>query len=63
MKTQEFINYIESNGGYNIQNLKRSYYADNSKQSFRNWFIGYLMHSEGLSRYVANKVANYFNIW
>lgn len=62
MKTQEFIDYVESNGGININHLRQSHRADNSKQSFRSWFIGYLMYSEGLSRYVANRVASYYNV-
>lgn len=56
------INYIEGNEGFNFQNLKHSYRLDKSKTSFKKWFIGYLTKTEGLSRYVANRVANHYNV-
>lgn len=62
MKTNEFITYVEGNGGFNFSNLRRCYYQDKSKKSFRSWFIGYLIYSENLSKYVATKVANYYNV-
>ena len=68
MNTKELIKFIEDNGGLNISNLKRSYHYDFDLMSprmklrtdFKTYVAGVLQNSYGVSRYVAQKVTNYF---
>lgn len=64
MKAREVIKRIEENGGLNFQNLKRAYASDvrdhHVRGSFKQWFVGYIYYHEGVSRYIAKRVAEYF---
>lgn len=66
MRTSEFIQNIEDNGGFNMNQLRSNYNYDVKNKyhrgSFRSWFVSMLMNHESLSRYVANKVADYYNV-
>jgi hypothetical protein len=60
MKTKEFIDFVEENGGFNMSDIRSMYNQDKPKVGFKKWFVGMLMKRYTLSRYVANKVADYY---
>lgn len=65
MNTKELIKFIEDNGGLNIHSLRAVYYYDLSRmkirrQDFKTYVVGTLQNAYGVSRYVAQRVTNYF---
>jgi hypothetical protein len=66
MNTKELIKFIEDNGGLNTRNLRSNYhYALMSsrmklRKNFKTYIAGVLQNSYGVSRYVAQKVTNYY---
>ena len=67
MNTKELIKFIEDNGGLNISNLRTTYHYDLMshrmklrRKNFKTYVAGVLQNSYGVSRYVAQRVTNYF---
>ena len=63
MNTKELLEYVESNGGYNMNRLNGYYQSDikyhNEKGSFRTWLTAYIKNHESVTYYVARRVAEH----
>jgi hypothetical protein len=60
MKATRFIVEIEKNGGFDFNSLRKDYKKDVSCKDFKAYFTKYLMKNHELTRFIAQKVADYY---
>lgn len=66
MTTKQAIRYFEDNGGLNIHILRQEYSFDMRRAkkvvSFKKWLAELIRYDADVSRYVANRVAEYYTL-
>ena len=60
MKARRFIIEIEERGGFDFNALRLEYKKDISCRDFKSFFFKHLLKEYNLTRFIAQKVADYY---